>query len=353
MNTDSKPPEPAFDAFISYSRHDTDFARKLQRTLESYQPPAGLPVPRRRLRVFRDEADFTGVRYFEAVDKHVSEAAKLLVLCSPAARKSSYVDDEIRRFARHKSAGEIVPVLIGGLPNNAAGPAREEQKAFPDALVELLEMPRAIEYRNFDCKKDRLDGKAFTASWFSLLAEIYGLSREVIEQREKKRRIRRRRTVAGAVAGLVVAIGAAIISISISQTEATRQRSTAFARQLASQAQTLMAKEPYLMERAALLGAESLHRLPTPEGDQVVRSAIGLLPRLVADLPYAANVTTATLSPDGGYAAVAGDQGVDVFNSAQQGRLAHVAGQAVVFATVISPDGKWLLTGQMNYRVAG
>ncbi len=36
---------------------------------------------------------------------------KLLVLCSPAARKSPYVNDEVRRFARFKSAAEIEYLL--------------------------------------------------------------------------------------------------------------------------------------------------------------------------------------------------------------------------------------------------
>ena len=169
---ESKPPEPPFDAFISYSRHDMEFARRLERALESYQPPSGLGLPQRRLRVFRDETDFTGVKYFEAVDKHLGEAARLLVLCSPEARKSPYVNDEIQRFARQRSAAEIVPILIAGVPNNEAGQAQKDQEAFPDALVELLEMPRAIEYRRFDSKKDKLDREAFSGSWFSVLAEI-------------------------------------------------------------------------------------------------------------------------------------------------------------------------------------
>jgi WD40 repeat protein len=349
---ESNPPELPFDAFISYSRHDMEFARTLERALESYQPPSDLPVPQRRLRVFRDETDFTGVKYFEAVDKHLGEAARLLVLCSPAARKSSYVNDEIQRFARHKSAAAIIPILIDGLPNNETAQAEKNQEAFPDALVELLEMPRAIEYLRFDNKKDKLDRDAFSGSWFSVLAEIYGLSREVVEQREKKRRIRRRRTVVSIVTGVITALSAALVFALISRSTAVRERNTALARQLAAEAQVLTAREPYLLERAALLGAESLHRLPTPEGEQVVREAIGLLPRVAADFPYAANVTTAALSPDGAYAAVAGDKGVDLFDSTHHQKVLHVAGESVVFATAFSPDGKWLVTGQMDGTVA-
>jgi hypothetical protein len=36
--TDSQPSATSFDVFISYSRQDIDFARRLEKTLESYKP---------------------------------------------------------------------------------------------------------------------------------------------------------------------------------------------------------------------------------------------------------------------------------------------------------------------------
>jgi WD40 repeat protein len=150
-------------------------------------------------------------------------------------------------------------------------------------------------------------------------------------------------------ASVIAAISAVAVLIFFSQAETARQR---LSRGLASEAQLLMDKEPAMMERAALLGAESLRRRPTPEGDRVVRSAIGLLPQLVAEFPYAANITTAALNPDGAYVAVAGDQGVDVFAAVDKRKLTHVADGTVVFSTLFSPDGRWLLTGQMDGKVA-
>lgn len=49
-----------FDVFISYSRRDAAFARRLQMALVGYRPPRDLPVPQRALRIFRDESDFQG-----------------------------------------------------------------------------------------------------------------------------------------------------------------------------------------------------------------------------------------------------------------------------------------------------
>jgi hypothetical protein len=61
------------DAFISYSRHDRDFARALEGALERYRPPRGVNTPRRRLDVFRDEQDFVGVEYYRALDQHLKQ----------------------------------------------------------------------------------------------------------------------------------------------------------------------------------------------------------------------------------------------------------------------------------------
>src|ERR1700687_1078849 len=82
-------PAIACDVFISYSRRDSIFAQKLYKALSSYTPPAGLGLPRQRLRVFFDQTDFTGVDYSESVAQHLRQSAKLLVVCSPNARAHS------------------------------------------------------------------------------------------------------------------------------------------------------------------------------------------------------------------------------------------------------------------------
>jgi hypothetical protein len=79
-----------FDVFISYSRRDAAFARRLQRALSGYTPPADLPVPQRRLRVFRDESDFQGSEYQASLEETLRSAAKLLVICSPRSRASCW-----------------------------------------------------------------------------------------------------------------------------------------------------------------------------------------------------------------------------------------------------------------------
>lgn len=137
------------DAFISYSRKDKDFARKLEKSLKAYKPPRALDVAHRYLDIFRDEEDFTGADYHSSIARHLNASRKLLVLCSPHARASKYVDDEVRRFAALRGADNIIPLLVGGLPNNETPSGQEDQAAFPDGLCETLEMPLGIDYRGY------------------------------------------------------------------------------------------------------------------------------------------------------------------------------------------------------------
>lgn len=84
-------PKHAHDAFISYSRKNRDFAARLEKALESYVPPKDLSVPQRHLDICRDETDFTGVEYNHAVDTHLQDSAKLIVICSPDCAPISIV----------------------------------------------------------------------------------------------------------------------------------------------------------------------------------------------------------------------------------------------------------------------
>lgn len=80
----------------------------------------------------------TGTEYNRAIVQHLGDSEKLIVVCSPGARASEYVDDEIRRFVEVNEAGNIIPVLLEGIPNNAAEGGPEELMDFPAALCEAI-----------------------------------------------------------------------------------------------------------------------------------------------------------------------------------------------------------------------
>ena len=198
------------DVFISYSRKDKPFAVLLERMLRRYTPPKGLPVPKRRLNIFRDEEDFTGTEYYQAVGRHLQGSRKLIVICSPNARASSFVNDEIRRFTQAHSAEDLIPVLIAGNPE-PTNPADDADLAFPTALCERLELPLASDYRGFDPKSSRLRSARYRIAWYKLLADICNCSRAEIERREERRKFRRRMQWGGVGAAVSICLAVALV----------------------------------------------------------------------------------------------------------------------------------------------
>jgi len=88
--------------FISYSSKDIDFARYLRRLLEE----RGLPV-------WMDEAQLsTGIRWWPHIEKNVEICAGLVVIMSPNARGSDWVEREI--LLAENLGKPIFPVLYMG-----------------------------------------------------------------------------------------------------------------------------------------------------------------------------------------------------------------------------------------------
>lgn len=226
-----------FDVFISYSRRDAAFARKLQRALDNYTPPGDLPLPQRRLRTFRDESDFKGNEYGRAVEATLASSATLLVICSPDSRASAYVGGEIASFAAVRGPQHIVSVIVAGHPNNEIGRG-EAGMAFHDELASRLAVPLAADYRGVDVKRDRLDRDRFESAWYKLLADIYAVyavERSEIEGREKRRQQRTRRIRAAVVSVSFAVLAALTLWALVSRNEAIVQGNTARSRFLAVQ----------------------------------------------------------------------------------------------------------------------
>lgn len=182
-----------YDAFISYSRKDKAFAEKLEHALENYRPPKGLGLENKYLKIFRDEKDIEYGPYEENIEEHIKASAKLLVICSPNARTSEYVNQEIQIFLNHNLNNNIAPIIIDGVIDYEATSGQENMKAFPNALVEAMKIPLAIDYRNFNTTKQDIK-KDFSNSWYSILAKIYKIDRDIIEQLDKKKIAKQRRT---------------------------------------------------------------------------------------------------------------------------------------------------------------
>jgi TIR domain/PQQ-like domain len=340
----------AHDAFISYSRKDGEFAIRLHKALANYVPPKGLALPNRRLDVFRDAEDFTGAEYYQSLDRHLNSSGKLIVLCSPAARGSQFVNDEIQRFARTKGAENIIALLVAGLPNNEATAEQQAQMAFPDALCEAMKMPLAADYRGFDPNRSKVDRGPYEASWYTTLANIYDVSRAQIEQREKKRRARRRQiTVAVAAASIIVLAALSFIAWKQRQ-DAVRQQSVAAARLLTSQAAAYEStRRSQGLRLRALIAAESLRKAWTSEGYNAWRRATLQMPPILGRINTDTGLIRMAFTADGKQLfALCGERHIHVFSVPDLQELKKFEALATAYELAIDSKGERALAYQAN-----
>ena len=351
----SQSAEPAqkHDAFISYSRKNEEFAALLEQALENYKPPKGLNLARRHLDIFRDRSDFRSGGYIANLEKHLRSSARLIVVCSPEARSSGFVDQEIQLFVDFKGTEHLIPILYSGIPNNEAAPDQVTQLAFPDALCKAMQMPLAIDYRGFEVGRDKINKNQFEAAWFQTLAAIYDVERGEIEQRDKKRKTRNQRIIYGGLFALIAVLLVMLYFISSSRDEAKRQQANA-EHQLQIAQRLLYVSDLTLAQQMQQSGNmkrahELLEKYLTQESQLRGFEWYFLMTQYhneVATLRgHTREVTALAISPDGKTLATGSrDNTVKLWDVASRSKLFALDHDDYVFGVSFSSDGKTLAT---------
>jgi virginiamycin B lyase len=137
-------PNPTkYFAFLTYSDKDAKVAATLGRYLETFRVPVRLggkeqQLPRRMAPIFRDRAGGGDSSDLSTeTQEALAESGALIVLCSPSAARSKWVNEEIRVFRRVGNRKRVFSVLLAGDPG----------EAFPPALLEDGEEPLAVDFR--------------------------------------------------------------------------------------------------------------------------------------------------------------------------------------------------------------
>ena len=221
-----------YKAFISYSHRDERWARWLHRKLETYRVPKRLvgqpsplgPIPSRLTPIFRDRDELpTATDLGAVIQQALDDSESLIVICSPAAAASRWVNEEIRYFRRLGRGDRVFCLIVDGEPGGGAD-AEGKQECFPEALTEPLDTggPDASQDHAAADIRPRGDGKQ--SARLKVIAGLLGLGLDELRQREQQRRQRRLIAVAAsAVAGMVIAIGLATAAL-MARAEADRQR---------------------------------------------------------------------------------------------------------------------------------
>jgi tetratricopeptide (TPR) repeat protein len=129
-----------YPVFISYSHHDERWARWLHKGIESYRVPKPLvgrpgrdgPIPRQIFPVFRDRDELASSADLPMVLRDaLAQSGHVIVLCSPAAAQSRWVNQEVIEFKRLGRGDRLLPLIVDGEPHAATA----ERECFAPALA--------------------------------------------------------------------------------------------------------------------------------------------------------------------------------------------------------------------------
>lgn len=177
--------EYTYYAFISYKREDEKWAKWLQKKLESYGFPVALrkdnpTLPAKIRPIFRDKSDLSGGNLKASIEKGLASSKYLIVICSPRAAKSPWVSKEVQYFIDHGEEDNIIPFIIGGIPNAA----NSEDECFPEGLRLLFGEKEILGININDMGRD--------AASIKVIARMFGLRFDTLWQRHERAKRRRR-----------------------------------------------------------------------------------------------------------------------------------------------------------------
>jgi hypothetical protein len=172
---------------------------------------------RRALRIFRDEASLSANPHlWDSIVEAMDQSDWLVLLLSPDAAQSEWVDREVEYWLEHKDPNRILPVVTGGefaWGDDGIDPA---STAAPPALFgAFADEPRWVDLRFADTEEQLdLNNASFRAAVADIASAIRGVPKDELESEEVRQHHRTIRTAwAAAVALLLLVIVAGAAAI--------------------------------------------------------------------------------------------------------------------------------------------
>jgi hypothetical protein len=257
-----------YDAFLSYSHAlDGSLAPVLQTGLERFAKPW---YQARALRVFRDNASLSAnPGLWTSIEEALASSAWLVLMASPKAAQSEWVNREVAWWLEHKSAQRVLVVLTEGKFAYAedAGGDDGTDAALPPALRGAFrESPRWVDLRwlhnveQVDQSNPRLRDCVA-----DIAAAVRGVPKDTLVGEHIRQRHRTIRLVRGAITALAVLLIAALVAavVAVQQRDtAQRERDTAIANQIIAEADQLRGTDVSL---AAQLDLTAYRMRPTQD----------------------------------------------------------------------------------------
>ncbi len=224
------PPGPLrFDAFISYSHSaDSQLAPALRRGLHQLAKPW---YRTRAAKVFVDEASLsTNPALWASITAALSTSHFFVLLCSPEAARSEWVDKEVAQWLATRPATNLLPVLTSGelVWDPVAGELdMAKSTAAPPALRRAFpEEPRHLDIRWAKGGDGTiilsLQNSRFKDAIADLAAPIHGLPKDDLVGEDIRQHQRTQRLARSAVATLATLLVVAVVSAILARSNAIR-----------------------------------------------------------------------------------------------------------------------------------
>lgn len=358
METDNK---FKYYAFISYKRKDKDeeLAKWLQDKLEHYKLPQNLnditDLPKEIRPIFRDQSDMAGGVLDEEISKALESSKSLIVICSPRAAQSKWVNLEVETFIKLGKTDKIIPFIIDG----EAYAKNPEEECFPLAIRNL---PKELIGINIsDMGRD--------AAAVKVVAQMFGLKFDELWQRHEREQTKRRNwIIAASITGFLIMAGVAFWMYAQRQEtlKANWQMMENQARFVSEKAKALVEEDSYL-SRLLLLEVlpEYLHhpKKPfVPEAETALREAYNMNTAILHNgniYGQFKRVSCAVFSPNGKQIVTAStNQTLKIWDAVSGQCIRTIKGDSPFHSAFFSPDGKqivstsgWGMNGDNNVKI--
>jgi WD40 repeat protein len=344
-----------YDAFISYDHDDRPVANGIQRGLHRIGRRVG---QLRALRVFRDSTDLTASpNLWGKVVEAMDSSRFLIVVLSTAAALSTWVNKEVDHWLQRRGPEQLLFVVASGQVVWDEATQRfdpDRSNAVPPVLTAPGALPNEPLY--VDVSQDApwdTHSTLFREKVIDLAAPIHGkpkseLSSEDLNEQRRFRRLRRA-AVAGLALLTIVALVAATLAF-VQRQQAIHQRNEAIARELVSEAQSILAGVRGGNDAQAVYQVLAAQKIASqPDEGAVLNALQATIDQLkIIDNPTA--ISEVALSADGRRIMSAGGDtfpnSTVTFRDAGTGRIT-----ATFPAFAFSPDGGQVLSYSADNRL--
>jgi tetratricopeptide (TPR) repeat protein len=181
------------------------------------------PIPALIRPVFRDRADLSSASDLSAeIKKELRNSESLIVICSPSATSSHWVNREIQYFQELGREDRVFALIVKGDPSSKDA----SLCCFPEALIDLPDgskrEPLAADVRR------NADGK--NLSKLKIIAGVLGIRLDELRRRDANRRFRNRLLIA--VASVIIVSVISLLINSLARTKATAEAQRANSEEL-------------------------------------------------------------------------------------------------------------------------